>query len=94
MFSPWILFDVGLLNPTSNKIQGENISPAEFHKILPEMEKYRKIPKNIQRLNKTKVKEITKIKKKTHFIKEEKNAKKVFYKKMVSISDILGISFI
>ena len=41
-------------------MQDEDASPAEFHKILQEVEKYRKIKADIRNQGKTKVKEITK----------------------------------
>ena len=40
-------------------IQDKNILPAEFHKILQEMENYRKLKKEIWRQNKSKVRQIT-----------------------------------
>ena len=40
-------------------IQDENILPAEFHKILQEIENYRKLKKEIWRQNKSKLRQIT-----------------------------------
>ena len=44
----------------SKAIQDENISPAEFLKILQETKKYHKLKEEIRRKNKAKVRETTK----------------------------------
>ena len=41
-------------------MRDEDVSPTEFHKILQEVEKYRKLKADIRNQAKTKVKEITK----------------------------------
>ena len=41
-------------------MQDGDISPTEFHKVLQEVEKYRKLKADIRNQAKTKVKEITK----------------------------------
>ena len=41
-------------------MQGRDISPSEFHKVLQEVEKYCKLTADIRNQAKTKVKQITK----------------------------------
>ena len=41
-------------------MQGRDISPTEFHKVLPEVEKYCKLTADIRNQAKAKVKQITK----------------------------------
>ena len=41
-------------------MRDEDVSPTEFHKVLQEVEKYRKLKADIRNQAKTKVKEITK----------------------------------
>lgn len=45
----------------SKAIQEENISPPEFHKIMQDINKYCRLNEEIQKQNKSKVKEILKI---------------------------------
>ena len=49
-----------IANIISQSMQGRYISPTEFHKVLQEVEKYRKLKADIRNQAKTKVKEITK----------------------------------
>ena len=65
----------------SKPILDENISPAEFHKILQMMKKYRKLKEKILRRNKAKVQKITKNKRKSFLSKEKKKRRKNFYEK-------------
>ena len=41
-------------------MRDEDVSPTEFHKVLQEVEKYRKLKADIRNQAKAKVKEITK----------------------------------
>ena len=66
----------------SQAIQDKNILPAEFHKMLKDMEKYRKLKEGIRRQNKAKVREITKKSDKNCLNKEEKKPRKIFYEKV------------
>ena len=50
----------GIANIISEAMQDGDISPTEFHKVLQEMEKYRKIKADIRNQAKAKVKQITK----------------------------------
>ena len=47
-------------NIISQAMQDGDISPTEFHKVLQEVEKYRKLNADIRNQAKAKIKEITK----------------------------------
>ena len=49
-----------IANIISQPMQDRDISPTEFHKVLQEVEKYRKLKADIKNQAKAKVKEITK----------------------------------
>ena len=49
-----------ITNIISQTIQDGDISPTEFHMVLQELEKYRKLKADIRNQAKTKIKEITK----------------------------------
>ena len=49
-----------IANTISQAMQDGDISPAEFHKVLQEVEKYRKVKADIRNQVKTKVRQITK----------------------------------
>ena len=49
-----------IANIISQAMQGRDISPSEFHKVLQEVEKYCKLTADIRNQAKTKVKQITK----------------------------------
>ena len=61
-----------MVNIISQSMQGGDISPTEFHKVLQEVKKYRKLQADIRNQAKNKVKKITKEQ------REEKRAKKIF----------------
>ena len=65
----------------SQAVQGGEISPTEFHKVLQEREKYRKLKADIRNRTNAKVKQIEKEQPKKCLNKEEKMAKKFFYGK-------------
>ena len=62
-------------------MQDRDISPTEFHKVLQEVEKYRKLKADIRNQAKVKVKQITNKQREKLLEKEGKKAKKIFYKK-------------
>ena len=62
-------------------MQDGDIFPSEFHKVLQEAEKYRKLKADIRNQAKTKTKQITKNSQKKYFSKEENKVKKIFYGK-------------
>ena len=70
-----------IANIISQAVQDGDISLTEFHKVLQEVEKYRKLKADIRNQAKAKVKEITKEQREETLSKEEKKAKKIFYEK-------------
>ena len=48
----------GISDAISQAIKYRKISPAEFHKLLQELEKYRKLKEEIRRENKAKLRQI------------------------------------
>ena len=70
-----------IANIISQAMQDGDISLTEFHKVLQEVEKYRKLKADIRNQAKAKVKEITKEQREEILSKEEKKAKKIFYEK-------------
>ena len=65
----------------SKSIQNENISTAQPHKILQEMEKYHKLIEEIRKQNKVKFKEITKKQEKWLLEQRRKVGKENFFQK-------------
>lgn len=63
----------------SKSIQNENISTAQLHKILQEMEKYHKLIEEIRQQNKVKFKEITKKQEKWLLEQRRKVGKENFF---------------
>ena len=63
-------------------MQDRGISPTEFQKVLQEVEQYCKLKADIRNQIKTKIKKSTKEERKNYLSKEEKKAKKIFYKKL------------
>ena len=47
-----------MANIVAQVMQDENISPTEFHRVLQEVEKYRKLKANIENLAEAKIKQI------------------------------------
>ena len=68
-----------IANIISQAMQDGNISPTEFHKVLQEVEKYRKLKADIR--NQAKANISRKNSEKNYLNKEEKKAKKIFYEK-------------
>ena len=62
-------------------MQDGDIFPYEFHNVLQEVEKYRKLKADIRNQAKAKVKEITKEQREEILEQEEKKARKIFYEK-------------
>ena len=71
----------GIADIISQAMQDGDISPTEFHKVLQEREKYRKLKANIRNRPKVKVKQIEK-EQREEMSKNEKRAKKFFYSKL------------
>ena len=62
-------------------MQDGDISPTEFHKVLQEVEKYRKVEVDIANQAKAKVKEITKEQREELLDKGKKEGKEDFFMK-------------
>ena len=75
-------------------MQDEDASPAEFHKILQEVEKYRKIKADIRNQGKTKVKEITKEQRVELLEQGRKEGKEDFLRKISNTSGTRGVNAI
>ena len=71
----------GIANIISQAMQDGDISPTEFHKVLQEVEKCRKLKTDIRDQAKTKVKEITKEQREEILEQERTEGKKIYYEK-------------
>ena len=68
-----------IANIISQARQDRDISSIEFHKVLQEEGKYRKLKADIKNQAKAKAKQITKEQRKELLDKEEKKARKIFF---------------
>ena len=75
-------------------MQVGDASPAEFHKILQEVEKHRKIKADIRNQGKAKVKEITKEQREELLEQGRKEGKEDFLRKIANASGIQGANAI
>ena len=75
-------------------MQDGAISPAEFHKVLQKVEKYRKLKADIWNQLKTKVKEITKEQQEELLEQGRKEGREDFLKKIANFSGIQGVNVI
>ena len=75
-------------------MQDGNISFIEFHKVLQEVEKYRKLKTDIRNQAKAKVKQITKEQREELLERGRKEGKKDFLRKIANISSIQGVGTI
>ena len=71
-----------------------DISPTEFHKVLQEVEKYRKLKADIRNQAKAKVKEITKKQREELLEQGKKGGKEDFSRKIAKTSDTQAVSVI
>ena len=71
-----------IANIISQAMQDGDISPTEFHKVLQEAEKYRKLKADIRNQAKTKVKEITKEQREELLEQGRKEGKEDFLRKL------------
>ena len=76
----------------SQAMQDENISPQEFHKILQETEKYRKLKADLRNQTKTKVKELTKEQREEILNQGRKEGREDFLRKIANTSSTQGAS--
>ena len=75
-------------------MQDGDISPTEFHKVLQEVEKYRKLKADIRNQAKAKVKEITKEQREELLEQGRKEGKEDFLQKIANNSGIQGANAI
>ena len=73
-------------------MQDEDISSIEFHKVLQEVEKYRKRKADIRNQTKTKVKQITKEQQEKLLEQGRKEGKNDFLRKIANTSGIQSVS--
>ena len=78
----------------SQAMQDGDISPTEFHKILQEVEKYRKLKANIRHQAKAKAKKITKEQQEEILEQGRKEGKEDFLRKIPITSGIQGANVI
>ena len=75
-------------------MQDEDISPTEFHKVLPEVEKYWNLKADIRNQAKAKVTEITKEQGEKLLEQRRKEGKEDFLRKIASALGTHGVSAI
>ena len=78
----------------SQGVQDGDISRTEFHKVLQEVEKYRRLKADIRNQAKAKVKEITKEQRQEILEQGKKEGKQDFLRKIANTSGILGVNAI
>ena len=83
-----------IANIISQAMQDGDISPTEFHKVLQEVEKYRKLKADITNQAKAKVKEITKEHREELLGQRRKKGKEDFLRKTANTSGIQGVNAI
>ena len=71
-------------------MQDGDISPTEFHKVLEEVEKYRKLKADIRNEAKAKVKKITKEQREELLEQRRKEGKEDFLRKIANSSGTQG----
>ena len=75
-------------------MQDGDIFPYEFHNVLQEVEKYRKLKADIRNQAQAKVKEITKEQREEILEQERKEGKEDFLRKIANTSGIQGVNAI
>ena len=75
-------------------MQDGDISSTEFHKVLQEVEKYRKLKADIRNQTKAKVRQITKEQQEELLEQGRKEGKEDFLWKIANTSGIQGVSAI
>ena len=83
-----------IANIISQAMQDGDISPTEFHKVLQEVEKYRRLKADIRNQAKAKVKEITKEQREEILEQGRKEGKEDFLRKIANTSGIQGANAI
>ena len=75
-------------------MQDRDISPAEFHKVLQEVEKYRKLKVDIRNQAEAKIKQITKEQREELLEQGRKEGKEDFLRKIANSSGTQGVNAI
>ena len=75
-------------------MQDGDISPTEFHEVLQEVEKYRKLKADIRNQAKAKIKQITKEQREELFEQGRKKGEEDFLRKIAISSGIQGVNAI
>ena len=75
-------------------MQGGDISPTEYHKVLQKVEKFRKFKADIRNQAKAKVKKITKGQREELLEQGRKEGKEYFLRKVANSSGTQGATFI
>ena len=83
-----------IANIISQAIEAGDISPAEFQKVLQEVEKYRKLKADIRNQAKAKVKEITEEQQEEILEQGRKEGKEDFLRKIANTSGTQGVNAI
>ena len=87
-----------ITNIISQAMQDRDISPTEFHKVVQEVEKYRKLKADIRNLTKAKVKQIKKEQRDELLEQgrkeERKEGKEDFLQQIANTSGTQGVSVI
>ena len=78
----------------SQAMQDRDISPTEFHKVLQEVEKYRKLKADIRNQAKAKIKQITKEQREELLEQGRKEGKEDFLRKIANTSGTQGANAI
>ena len=78
----------------SQAMQDRDISPAEFHKVLQEREKYRKLKADIRNRTKAKVKQIEKEQREEILEQGRKEGKEIFLRQIANSSGTQGANAI
>ena len=83
-----------IANIISQAMQDGDISPTEFHEVLQEVEKYRKLKADIRNQAKAKVEQITKGQREELLEQEKKEGKEDFLRKIANTSGTQDVSSI
>ena len=78
----------------SQAMQDGDISPTEFHKVLQEREKYRKLKAGIRNRTKAKVKQIEKEQREEILEQGRKKGKEIFLRQIANSSGTQGANVI
>ena len=84
----------GIVDIISQAMQDGDISPTEFHKVLQEVEKYRKFKADIRNRTKARIKQITKEQEEEILEQERKEGKETFLLKLANTSGTQGANAI